>query len=134
MITEFISSAAESIDSNISKIENISEAVYSGDNLPVSHGLQFQLFQDALESEFNSPSELEAKKLMSAALLIAKNKGLLPEGISNKIGAEDVAILVDDTFTIMKAAYQIATGKIDVYEGADIIIIVPLHALWRSQI
>ncbi len=117
-----ISSLVGDFVSNVKKITDISDAAYSGETLPSTQGGEYPLMEKALSSGFNSNSELLAKKAMSAALLIAKKKGLLPENMPENLNGLGAASIVDDAFTRMKTAYQVDSGKIDIYEAADKLI------------
>ena len=81
-----------------------------------------KIFERALESDFNSEDELKAKKIIAAALLIAKHQNKLPDRIPNNISTVDVAVLSDDTITREKVSYQVGEGKIDPYVAIDILI------------
>ncbi len=117
-----LSKIASDLVSNIKKISNVSEAAYSGDSLPIVQGMESLFMEKALESDFNSSSELTAKKAMSAAILIAKSKGLLPESMPENINGMSAATIADEAFTRMKTAFHVASGKLDAYEAADKLI------------
>ncbi len=117
-----ISSIASKFISNIKEITNVSDAVYSGESLPIVQEMESPLMEKALESDFYSPSELVAKKAMSAAIIIAKRKGLLPESMPENINGLGAATIADDAFTRMKTAFHVASGKLDAYEAADKLI------------
>lgn len=113
----------ENINSTIKDIVTVSEALINAETIPVAvNGKPSTLMESALESDFNSDTELKAKKAISTALLIAKKKNLLPEGVPSSIDGIYAATLVDDIFTRMKVAYQTANGNIDIYEASDIMI------------
>lgn len=81
-----------------------------------------QLLKDALDSQFNSKSELDSKKVMGAALLIAQKTGVLPATISPVINTIDATNIAEESFNKMKVAYKVATGELDVYEATDKLI------------
>ncbi len=117
-----ISSIASKLVSNIKEMTDISEAAYSGEHLPIVESVESTLLNKALESDFNSSSELAAKKVMSAAILIAKSKGLLPESMPENVDGIGAATISDEAFTKMKTAFQVSKGNIDAYEAADKLI------------
>lgn len=111
------------IGDGIKQIANITDAIISSESVPVEVGsTKSSLLESALTSSFNSTEELNAKKVMAAALVIAKRKGILPADIPVDANGIDIASLADDAVSRMKVAYQSSVGQIDVYEGADVII------------
>ena len=68
----------------------------------------------------NSPEGVALKKVFAAAVVYANEKGLLPFRLPES--AEEVASLVDDGLTRLRAAYQQSIGRIDVYEAADALV------------
>lgn len=107
----------------IKTIETFSDAVIDADSIPVdSQKTSSSLFTSALESDFNSKQELDTKKVVAAALIIAKKIGKLPNGIPENIGGIEAASISDETISRMKVAYQVSKGNIDVYEAADKLI------------
>ena len=77
------------------------------------------IFDEALKTEFHSEEELKAKKVLSAAMVIAKKKNILPEEISNNLPPVTVASIADETVNKNKVAYKVGNNQIDVYEAAD---------------
>lgn len=107
----------------IRTIETISDAAIATNSIPVvTPKSSASLFTTALESDFNSKAELDSKKVIAAALIIAKRMGKLPNEIPQDIDAIEAASISDETLSRMKVAYQVSTGKIDVYEAADKLI------------
>lgn len=117
-----ISSAASAISSDIKDRETALGNVLSGDSLPVNKGVTSSIADVALDSDFNSPSELVVKKAMSAAIIIAKQKGLLPEDILDSVDSNGAAMVADEGFVRVKTAYKVSTGFIDIYEASDLLI------------
>lgn len=117
-----ISSAASAISSDIKDRENVLCKDLSGDSLPVNKGVTSSIVDVALDSDFNSPSELVVKKAMSAAIIIAKQKGLLPEDILDSVDSNGAAMVADEGFVRVKTAYKVSSGLIDIYEASDLLI------------
>lgn len=124
MIDKYIlAERASAIGDGIIKIENFTDAIISTDAIvEYSEKNTSALLESALESDFNSKKELDAKKVMAAAMIIAKSKGILPVDILENNGVFDAASIADEAISRMKVAYQISKGYIDVYEGADKLI------------
>lgn len=121
----FIVGAAKKIKENTELIVNTGNAIIEESTLPVTQEMaqtavkESMLMNKALTSSFNSSEELKSKKLLSAALLIARKKNLLPAGMPETFGSVSSASISDEAITKMKTAYQVATGKIDVCVAAD---------------
>lgn len=117
---------AKNIGEKTKAIVNLENVVVDEAFLPMEQENEIKetpsIMESALSSKFNSPEELKAKKVLSAALLIAKKKKVLPVGVPASIDAIGAASTSDETVTKMKAAYQVATGKIDPYKATDLII------------
>lgn len=124
MIDKYIlADKAALIENGIKKIESISNAVIEPESVvAVNERPASILFDSALNSPFNSVQELNAKKVMATAMLIAKSKGILPEESFNKLDGISAASIADEAISRMKVAFQTSVGNIDVYEGADILI------------
>lgn len=123
-----IIAAAKNIRENTELIVNAGNALIKETVEPIPQDTveksvkESVLMDKALTSAFNSPEELKSKKLLSAALLIAKKKQLLPAGVPETLGSVLSASISDEAVTKMKTAYQVASGKIDVYEATDAMI------------
>lgn len=124
MIDKYIlAENASIIGDGVKQIVDFTHAVIGSESLPaVVNEKGSSLLESALKTPFNSLQELNAKKVMAAALVIAKRKGVLPSGIPADADAIDIASLADDAVSRMKVAYQTSIGNIDVYEGADALI------------
>lgn len=117
-----LSKCAKEIGTNILNVENLSNA-----NIDIAESQDMQvrpsvIVQKALDSEFNSQSELNVKKVMTAALLVAKKKGLLPKSISPTIDSTGAASIADESISVMKVATKVATGQMDANKGIDILV------------
>ena len=120
---EFLSNSAQNISEAIKGVEEITNAIITTDKLPnVETGQSSTLLDSALNSDFNSPQELSAKKVMAAAMVIAKRKGVLPAEFPENSDAISVASIADEAVTRMKVAVQTAAGNIDVYAASDKLI------------
>lgn len=114
---------AEKINSGSKLSETLTSALLEPDSIPSSLSkVKSELVEKALTSHFNSESELTVKKVLAAALLVGKKKGILPEGMPSNLGTIETATLADEVINRIKTSYQTATGTIDVYEAADILI------------
>lgn len=120
LLIQSVASFIKKIATNYTTYTNIVE---NSENIKVAlPKVGSQLLKDALESQFNSKSELDAKKMMGAALLIAKKTGVLPEGINPALTAIEATNIAEDSFNKMKAAFKVATGELDVYQATEKII------------
>lgn len=113
--------AIHSIGQNIRNVTDLTSAMIELPEGEVKTSYESKLADEALSSNFNSPSELALKKVMSTALAIAKAKELLPEGVAKDISGTGMASLVDDVVSRAKVAMKVAEG-LDPYKGADILI------------
>lgn len=115
-----LSGIASTFIKNTKSAVELGSALVSENSIPtVDTQKESPLLDLALSSVFNSKQEVDAKKMMSAALLIAKKTGVLPEGVSESIDSISSASLADEAVSRMKVAYKVATGEIDAYEAAD---------------
>ncbi len=113
--------AIHSIGQNIRNVTDLTSAMTELPEGEVKTSYESKLADEALSSNFNSPSELALKKVMSTALAIAKAKELLPDGVAKDISGTGMASLVDDVVSRAKVAMKAAEG-LDPYKGADILI------------
>ncbi len=81
---------------------------------------QFDSVQEYLDLPLNDPAENNMKKLFVTAVITAHQKGILvlPEGCDN---AESIASIVDEGLTRIKAAYQVAEGKVNPIDAEEIV-------------
>lgn len=97
----------------------------------------YKSIQDYLDAPLNSPADVEAKKIFAKVILLAKQKGILPESFEQLIPqaqpnetleeaqerieetAETVATAVDEGFDQVKTAYMVGTGKMTAEEKID---------------
>lgn len=118
-----LAQTSKNIREGIAQIEDISSAITTIPNIPdLAVSTATQMFDSAIKSVFNSPEETNAKKVVAAALIIAKSKGLLPAEMADSLGGVDAAAIADEGVSRLKVGFQTAIGNIDVYEGADILI------------
>lgn len=78
-------------------------------------------FQKFLDTTINSREETPMKKLFSAAIAIADEKGVLPKGMDAQT-AESIVSIADESLGRLKVAYQIATGQLDLNEAVDALV------------
>lgn len=117
-----IETVGQNIGSNIKIIESVTDAMVSFDDETAIVKSSSPTIEGALESEFNSPEELRAKKLMSAALLIAKEMDVLPPELPTSMDAIDATAIADEAIAVAKVGYQVATGEIGADEAIDIMV------------
>ena len=81
---------------------------------------EFKCVQEYLDLPFNDPAEDKIKKVFATAVVTAHQKGILklPEGYDN---AESIASIVDEGLTRIKAAYQVAEGKVNPIEAEEVV-------------
>lgn len=113
---------AKKIGDNVKDMVSVSNAIVPVSEETVSRRKTSPLMTEALDSSFSSREELKAKKILAAALIVAKSNGCLPSGIPNTIDGIAGASLADESLTRMKAGYQVATGEIDISEAIDILV------------
>lgn len=77
-----------------------------------------QSIQDFLDAPMGDKKELIMKKAVAAAMVLAKDKGLMPAPAS---GAE-IAAVVDEGLTRAKVAYQVGLGIINPEKAIDTIV------------
>ena len=80
---------------------------------------EFKTVQEFLNLPMGDKKEVVLKKAFATAVIIAKDKGVLPFEVNS---SEQIASLVDDGLTRMKVAYQTATGKMDTYQAVDALV------------
>ncbi len=123
MDTSRISKISQFLIENTKAATNVDTALLGENEVPVLEPSQpSSIMENALTSDFYSKQELDAKKVMSAALLIAKKKGVLPETLKDSIDMISSATLADETVSRMKVSYRIASGLINAYKGVDKLI------------
>lgn len=115
---------ASALNDRLTDIETATSALLH-DETPISpapDNKASHIFEDALESDFNSQRELEAKKVLATAIAIAKQKKVLPESIPADIDPVSTASLADESLLRAKVAAKVAQGEMAIYEGADRLI------------
>lgn len=81
---------------------------------------EYDCFKQFLESPLNASEEVNLKKIFAAALIIAKEKGVLPFELPES--TEEIAGMVDEGLTRIKLAFKQQKGEMDYYEVADALI------------
>ena len=118
-----ISKIAEVVGKNTKQIVNVGSTLLSDEVTFNEESVkESQLMDAALSSDFNSKAEVNAKKVIATAMLIAKKNNVLPAGMPEIIDGVSSASIADEAISRMKVAYKIATGAIDVEEAADKLI------------
>ena len=74
-------------------------------------------FAEFFELPLNSPEELEMKKRLASALIIAKEENALPFDIPES--PEQIAVLVDEGLSTAKVAYRVGTGEMTEEDGFE---------------
>lgn len=82
---------------------------------------EFACVQEFLDLPLNDPREGDLKKMFTAAIVMAEEKGVLPFELPDKSPVA-IASLVDEGLTRLKVAYQTAKGMLDPIEAADALI------------
>lgn len=82
---------------------------------------EFKCVKDFLDAPMNSPQEQHLKKIFSAAIISAVERGVLPFELPDKSPAA-IANIVDEGLTRLKVSYQTATGQLDPIEAVDVLI------------
>lgn len=76
---------------------------------------ELKIVKDYYDAPSGSPEEEKLKKAISAAVIIARDKGKPVPGLTDK-NATEIAAHVDTALTYSKALYLIGEGKMDSYE------------------
>lgn len=79
---------------------------------------QFKCVQDFLDASPNSPQEQVLKKVFAKAIVVAKEKGVLPFSIPD-YSPERVASIVDQGLDKIKMAYNVGRGVVDKLEAEE---------------
>ena len=80
-----------------------------------------QVTNDFLHSQAGSDKDVKLKKIMATAIMIAKQNNCLPADMPCTDPVY-VAKFADETLSIVKTGYQIATGTLDPVEAVDELI------------
>ncbi|MCG0153790.1 hypothetical protein [Phocaeicola vulgatus] len=81
---------------------------------------EFKCVKDFLEMPINDSKEKNLKKMFAAAIVMAKEKGVVP--FETDMSPIAIASAIDEGLTRLKTGYQITTGELDTIEAADILI------------
>lgn len=109
---EKLATAANVIDESIRENEALKSIIVETSSAMIGDQSDDtrQSIQDFLDAPLGDKKELAMKKAVSAAMILAKDKGILTT-VSNT-GAE-IAALVDEGLTRIKANYQVGNGIIE---------------------
>lgn len=91
---------------------------FSAEELPMIR--EFKCVKEFLDLPMNDKKEEILKKLFTASIVIAKEKGQLPFELPNT--PIEIASAVDEGLTRLKIAYKTATGELDSIEATDALI------------
>ncbi len=80
-----------------------------------------KLMQAFLDVPFGDDKEAVLKKLFTAAVIIADDKGVLPFSLPST-NPSDIASYVDEGLSRVKVAYQTSIGNMDSIDAADMLI------------
>lgn len=109
----------EAISKAIGHIENLSLSNISGDDFSSeksSEGVQL------VEALLTKGSDLAVKKMLGAALLIAKERNVLPESIPSDILGVEAAALSDKTVAVIDTAVKVSNGQVRKNKAVDILL------------
>lgn len=81
---------------------------------------EFKCVKEFLDLPMNDKKEGILKKLFTASIVIAKEKGQLPFELPND--PVEIASAADEGLTQLKVAYKTATGELDSIEATDVLI------------
>lgn len=118
---EKIAEVANGIDNAIRENATLKTLVIdaSSDLLGDQSGETRQSIQDFLDSSLQDKKELAMKKAYAAAVVLAKERGLLPAFPES---SSEIAAIVDDSLSRVKLAYKVGIGILDPEEAIDQII------------
>lgn len=91
---------------------------FSAEELPMIR--EFKCVKEFLDLPMNDKKEGILKKLFTASIVIAKEKGQLPFELPND--PVEIASAADEGLTQLKVAYKTATGELDSIEATDVLI------------
>lgn len=91
---------------------------FSAEELPMIR--EFKCVKEFLDLPMNDKKEGILKKLFTASIVIAKEKGQLPFELPND--PVEIASAADEGLTQLKVAYKTATGELDSIESTDVLI------------
>lgn len=91
---------------------------FSAEELPMIR--EFKCVKEFLDLPMNDKKEGILKKLFTASIIIAKEKGQLPFELPND--PVEIASAADEGLTQLKVAYKTATGELDSIEATDALI------------
>jgi len=119
---------ANNVDSSIRNYSSL-QSLLLGEELnetQVTELKQFKCVKEYFDSPIGDPKEAEMKKLITTAVIAAKDKGTLPFELpatgSEELTADIIAATVDEGLTRAKVAYKVAKGELDPIDATDILI------------
>jgi hypothetical protein len=118
-----ISDNLQNISENIEHIESLSlDSVLAEDVTEVEPYGGISLINGVMSDGRDDNQELKMKKAQMAALLFAKERGVLPDKIDSSITRLSAVAIADETVSLANIAMKISVGELDVYEAADAMI------------
>ena len=118
---EKIEEAAKNIDKVIRDNQALKSLIVEASSVVTGDQSQEtrQSIQEFLDSPLGDKKEIVMEKAFAAAMVLAKERGLLPN-LPESIHA--IASIVDEGLTRVKANYQVGVGKLDPEKAIDHII------------
>ena len=118
---EKIAEAANNIDKVIRDNQALKSLIIDASSLVTGDQSQEtrQSIQEFLDSPLGDKKEIVMKKAFAAAMVLAKERGLLPNLPES---SHAIASIVDEGLTRVKANYQVGVGILDPEEAIDHIV------------
>lgn len=118
---EKIEEAAKNIDKVIRDNQALKSLIIEASSVVTGDQSQEtrQSIQEFLDSPLGDKKEIVMKKAFAAAMVLAKERGLLPNLPES---SHAIASIVDEGLTRVKANYQVGVGKLDPEEAIDHIV------------
>lgn len=118
---EKIAAAANKIDKVIRENQALKSLIVETSSLVTGDQSQEtrQSIQEFLDSPLGDKKEIVMEKAFAAAMVLAKERGLLP---NLPEGSHAIASIVDEGLTRVKANYQVGVGKLDPEVAIDHIV------------
>lgn len=118
---EKIAEAANNIDKVIRDNQALKSLIIDASSLVTGDQSQEtrQSIQEFLDSPLGDKKEIVMEKAFAAAMVLAKERGLLPNLPES---SHAIASIVDEGLTRVKANYQVGVGKLDPEKAIDHIV------------
>lgn len=116
-----LSTIAGNIVGGIINSENVSTLLVEDDFLknPISDCLKdMQCVNESLNSDFGSKSEINIKKLIAGAAVLAKHTNVLPIP-KESMSPVAIAAAVDEGLSQLKVAHKVDVGELDAEDAVD---------------